>query len=82
MVRRLDAKHGARRIAKNPPFVFGGHFDAFVRAQVEAGRYANATDMSRSGRRMLEEREATVRAPRDALSRGSSLPARCCLFNL
>jgi len=44
-------------MVKNTSFVLGDHFDSFVSAQIEAGRYANATDVIRSGLRMLEEHE-------------------------
>ena len=42
---------------KNTSFILGDHFDAFVSSQIEAGRYSNATDVIRSGLRLLEERE-------------------------
>lgn len=57
-------------MAKNTSFVLGDHFDAFVAAQIEAGRYANATDVIRSGLRLLEEHEARVEALRRALVEG------------
>ena len=57
-------------MAKNTSFILGDHFDVFVREQVEAGRYANATDVIRSGLRLLEEHEQRVEALRLALSEG------------
>lgn len=57
-------------MAKNTSFVLGNHFDAFVAEQVEAGRYANATDVIRSGLRLLEEHETKLTALRDALIAG------------
>lgn len=54
-------------MAKNTSFILGDHFDAFVSAQVEAGRYKNATDVIRSGLRLLEERETRLEALRRAL---------------
>jgi len=57
---------------KNTSFVLGDHFDDFVAEQVEAGRYANATDVIRSGLRMLEEHEKKVAALRDALIEGEN----------
>ena len=57
-------------MAKNTSFILGDHFDAFVAAQVSAGRYANATDVIRSGLRLLEEHEARVEALRQALIEG------------
>jgi antitoxin ParD1/3/4 len=41
-----------------------------VASQVEAGRYRNATDVIRSGLRLLEERETRLQALRHALIEG------------
>ena len=55
---------------KNTSFILGDHFDAFVVAQIEAGRYANAADVIRSGLRLLEEHEQRLQALRSALIEG------------
>jgi len=55
---------------KNTSFILGEHFDTFVASQVSAGRYANATDVIRSGLRLLEEHEQKVEALRNALIEG------------
>ena len=55
---------------KNTSFILGDHFDTFVSSQIEAGRYSNATDVIRSGLRLLEEREQEVEALRRALIEG------------
>ena len=55
---------------RNTSFILGDHFDAFVAAQVKAGRYKNATDVIRSGLRLLEERETRLEALRHALIEG------------
>ena len=55
---------------KNTSFILGDHFDAFVSSQIDAGRYANATDVIRSGLRLLEEHEQKVEALRNALIEG------------
>lgn len=57
-------------MAKNTSFILGEHFDAFIAAQVEAGRYKNATDVIRSGLRLLEERETRLETLRHALVEG------------
>lgn len=57
-------------MAKNTSFILDDHFDAFVAAQVETGRYKNATDVIRSGLRLLEERETRLQALRHALIEG------------
>lgn len=38
-------------------YVIGGHFEAFVKEQVQQGRYASASEVIRDGLRALEERE-------------------------
>ena len=55
---------------KNTSFILGEHFDTFVASQIRAGRYANATDVIRSGLRLLEEHEQKVEALRNALIEG------------
>lgn len=55
---------------KNTSFILGDHFDAFVAAQVEAGRYQSAADVIRSGLRLLEERETRLEVLREALIEG------------
>ena len=57
-------------MSKNTSFILGDHFDAFVSSQVAAGRYQNATDVIRSGLRLLEERETRLRAIRHSLIEG------------
>lgn len=57
---------------RNTSFILGEHFDEFVEAQVRAGRYANATDVIRSGLRLLEEHEQKVEALRLALAEGET----------
>jgi antitoxin ParD1/3/4 len=57
-------------MAKNTSFILGDHFDAFVTSQIAAGRYRNATDVIRSGLRLLEERETRLQALRRALVEG------------
>ncbi|MEZ6196788.1 MAG: type II toxin-antitoxin system ParD family antitoxin [Planctomycetota bacterium] len=57
-------------MAKNTSFILGDHFDAFVSEQVESGRYKNATDVIRSGLRLLEDREARMKVVRKALEDG------------
>ncbi len=57
-------------MAKNTSFILGEHFDAFVAEQVSAGRYANATDVIRSGLRLLEEHEQRLEVLRQLLVEG------------
>jgi len=51
-------------------FSLGEHFNKFVEAQVNEGRYSNASDVMRAALRLLEEREARITALRAALVEG------------
>ena len=48
-------------------YVVGEHFEAFIRAQIQGGRYASASEVIRDGLRALEEREALRHLNLDAL---------------
>ena len=57
-------------------YAVGDHFDKFIREQVEAGRYNNASEVVREGLRLVEEREARLKALSNhittAIERGGS----------
>jgi antitoxin ParD1/3/4 len=58
-------------------FSLGDHFTSFIEAQVQEGRYDNASDVMRAALRLLEEREARIAALRAALIEGEkSGPAK------
>jgi antitoxin ParD1/3/4 len=57
-------------MAKSTSFSLGDHFSQFVEEQVDSGRYGSASDVVRSGLRLLEEREAKLRALRAAILEG------------
>lgn len=55
----------------------GGHFETFIKEQVEKGRFNNASEVVRAGLRLLEDREAEredrerrLKALDEALARG------------
>jgi antitoxin ParD1/3/4 len=48
-------------------YVIGDHFEAFVKDQVQQGRYASASEVIRDGLRALQEREQIRTAKLDAL---------------
>ena len=57
-------------------YVIGEHFEAFIKAQVQRGRYVSASDVIRDGLRVLEEREtlyaARIEALRVEIERGAA----------
>lgn len=55
---------------KNTSISLGSHFDAFIAQQIEAGRFASASETIRAGLRLLEEHEVKLAALRRALQEG------------
>jgi antitoxin ParD1/3/4 len=54
-------------MAKNTSITLGDHFEGFVSARIKEGRYGNASEVIRSGLRLLEDYECKVEALRRAL---------------
>lgn len=57
-------------MARNTSITLGNHFDSFISQQVGEGRYGSASEVVRAGLRLLEDREAKLKALRDALREG------------
>lgn len=57
---------------KNTSITIGKHFEAFIAQQIEAGRYASASEAVRAGLRLLEEKEIKLNALRQALEEGEN----------
>lgn len=57
-------------MAKNTSIVLGDHFEQFVAAQLQEGRYGSTSEIVRQGLRLLEEHEQKVAALRLALIEG------------
>ncbi|HBK91851.1 MAG TPA: type II toxin-antitoxin system ParD family antitoxin, partial [Parvularcula sp.] len=51
-------------------FTLGEHWEAFIKAQVESGRFATASEVLRESLRLMERREAKIAALRAAIIEG------------
>lgn len=57
-------------MAKNTSITLGDHFDGFVAAQLQSGRYGSASEVIRSGLRLLETQEAKIATLQQLLIEG------------
>ena len=57
---------------KNTSVSLGSHFDEFITQQISSGRYGSASDVIRSGLRLLEEKEAKISLLHQALIDGEN----------
>lgn len=57
-------------MAKNTSISLGDHFEGFINNQIESGRYGSASEVVRTGLRLLEEREQAIGTLRRALVEG------------
>ncbi len=60
----------AVHMTMNISVALGEHFAEFVQAQVEEGSYGDTSEVVRAGLRLLEEREAKLKALRKAIDEG------------
>ena len=57
-------------MAKNTSISLGDHFENFINAQIQTGRYGSASEVVRASLRLLEEHEQKLEALRQALIEG------------
>jgi antitoxin ParD1/3/4 len=55
---------------KNTSISLGNHFDQFVHASVNEGRYKNVSEVIRAGLRLLEENETKISNLKSAIKEG------------
>jgi len=54
-------------MARNTSVILGEHFDQFIRAEIESGRYTSASEIIRSGLRILEDEKKKIQLINEAL---------------
>jgi len=54
-------------MAKNTSVSLGDHFEQFIAGQVDSGRYGSASEVVRTGLRLLETNESKLEVLRNAL---------------
>lgn len=57
-------------MSRTTSFSLGEHFDRFVAAEIDSGRYATASEVVREALRLMEQRKAQTEALRQALVDG------------
>ncbi len=57
-------------MAKNTSITLGDHFDDFVAKQIKSGRYGSASEVIRTGLRVLEDTETKLETLRGLLDDG------------
>ena len=57
-------------MARNTSITLGSHFDEFINAQIENGRYGSTSEVVRAGLRLLEETESKLQRLRHLLDEG------------
>ena len=55
---------------KTTSVALGQHFEEFIQASIMSGRYNNASEVVRSGLRLLEDREQKMAALRSDIEKG------------
>ncbi len=55
---------------KNTSVALGNYFEQFVENKISQGRYKNASEVIRSGLRLLEEEENRITALKSAIQEG------------
>jgi len=57
-------------MSKNTSITLGDHFDDFVTKQIKSGRFGSASEVIRTGLRMLEDVETKLKNLRNMLEEG------------
>ena len=57
-------------MAKNTSVILGDHFDKFIQGEIKSGRYSSASEVLRSGLRLLEIEKEKITSINKALTVG------------
>ena len=59
-------------MARNTSVILGDHFDEFIQSEIKSGRYSSASELIRSGLRLLEAEKQKIEAINNALITGEN----------
>lgn len=68
-------------MSKNTSIILGDHFDKFVKEEIKSGRYSSASEVLRSGLRLLEIEKEKIKAINKALTIGEESGAPVAFNN-
>lgn len=54
-------------MARNTSVILGEHFDDFIKSEIDSGRYKSASEIIRSGLRLLEDEKHKIHLINEAL---------------
>ncbi|MFZ1750691.1 MAG: type II toxin-antitoxin system ParD family antitoxin [Saprospiraceae bacterium] len=54
-------------MSRNTSIILGDHFDEFIKSEVESGRYSSASEVIRSGLRLIEDESKKIKLINEAL---------------
>ena len=57
-------------MGRNTSVILGEHFDDFIKSEIDSGKYKSASEIIRSGLRLLEVEKQKIRAINEALIAG------------
>ena len=57
-------------MSKNTSIILGEHFDKFIQSEIKSGRYSSASEVIRTGLRLLEIEKKKIQAINKALTIG------------
>ncbi|HID91571.1 TPA: type II toxin-antitoxin system ParD family antitoxin [Candidatus Peregrinibacteria bacterium] len=68
-------------MSRNTSIILGEHFDKFIQDEIKSGRYNTASEMIRSGLRLLEYQKSKISAINEALVVGEKSGAPVAFDN-